>query len=222
MNKKEVLVDTVFLEKLSCGGKNLETFKKVLSDLEYRPVVHPYIAANELDMHLYFDKLVTEGFVRVANYNEFLCDDEDKALYESYFMDIHNTLREYLDAAGGKKQLEKLILPAGQNVFTYRKASMSLGDVHMILMAFFTRMPIILTEDSDIDLLRSITKRKMGSKAYTLEIYNAVDLLIMIAEKEETVFEKSDLVNIVKSIGERVHQSDVKQAWNRTHQNLVG
>ena len=219
MNKKEVIVDTVFLEKLSCDGKNLETFKKVLSDLEYEPVVHPYIAANELNMHSYFDKLVAEGFVRVADYNEFLCDDEDIALYESYFADIHNALREYLAAKGGKKQLEKLVLPAGQTVFTYRKASMSLGDVHMILMAFFAAMPIILTEDSDIDTLRSITKRKMGSARYTLNIYSAVDLLIMIAEKEETIFEKSDLVNIVKSIGERVRQSEVKQAWNRTHQS---
>ena len=26
MNKKEVLVDTVFLEKLSCDGKNLDIF----------------------------------------------------------------------------------------------------------------------------------------------------------------------------------------------------
>lgn len=137
MNKKEVLVDIVFLEKLSCDGKNLENFKKVLSDLEYKPVVHPYIATNELDMHSYFDKLVAEGFVRVANYNEFLGDDDDKELYESYFIDIHNSLRQYLEAAGGKKQLEKLVLPAGQDVFTYRKAAMSLGDVHMILMAFF-------------------------------------------------------------------------------------
>lgn len=219
MNKKEVIIDTVFLEKLSCDGKNPEIFKRVLSDLDYKPIVHPYIAANELDMHSYFDKLVAEGFVRVADYNEFLLDDEDKALYESYFVDIHNTLREYLEAKGGKKQLEKLVLPPGQTVFTYRKASMSLGDVHMILMAFFARMPIILTEDSDIDMLRSITKRKMGSERYTLNIYSAVDLLIMLAEKEETVFEKSDLVNIVKSIGERVHQSNVKQAWNRTHQS---
>ena len=138
MNKKEVLVDTVFLEKLSCNGKNLETFKKVLSDLEYKPVVHPYIAANELDMHSYFDRLVAEGFIRVAKYRDFLCDDDDRALYESYFIDIHNTLREYLEAAGKKKQLEKLVLPTGQDVFTYRKAAMSLGDVHMILMAFFT------------------------------------------------------------------------------------
>lgn len=217
MNKKEVLVDTVFLEKLSCDGENLEIFKKVLSDLEYKPVVHPYIAANELDVCSYFDRLVKEGFVRVAQYSDFLCDDEDRELYASYFIDIHNTLRKYLEAAGGKKQLEKLVLPPGQDVFTYRKAAMSLGDVHMILMAFFTRMPVILTEDSDIDILRSITKRKMGSETYALDIYSAVDLLIMIAEKEDSVFDKNDLVDIVKSIGERRHQSDVKQAWNKTH-----
>ena len=219
MNKKEVLVDTVFLEKLSCNGKNLDTFKKVLSDLNFQPVVHPYIAANELDMHSYFDKLVAEGFVRVANYNEFLCDEEDEVLYESYFVEIHDTLREYLEAKGGKKQLERLVLPDGQTVFTYRKASMSLGDVHMVLMAFFAGMPIILTEDSDIDALRSITKRKIASETYTLNIYSAVDLLIMIAEREESTFEKKDLVNIAKSIGERIYQSDIKQAWNRTHQS---
>lgn len=217
MNKKEVLVDTVFLEKLSDDGKNVDIFKKVLSALEFKPVVHPYIADNELDMHSYFDKLVDEGFVRVANYDEFLKDDYDKKLYEAYFIEIHDTLREYLEAAGGKKQLEKLVLPVGQDIFTYRKAAMSLGDVHMILMAFFNRMPIILTEDSDIHILRSITKRKMGSETYTLNIYNAVDLLIMIAENSESVFKKNDLVDIVKSIGERKHLSDIKQAWNRVH-----
>ena len=100
INKKEVLIDTGFLEKLSCNGKNLEVFKKVLTDLEYKPVVHPYIAANELDMYTYFDNLVTEGFIRIANYNEFLYDDEDRTIYQSFFIDIHNMLREYLKAAG--------------------------------------------------------------------------------------------------------------------------
>lgn len=217
MIKKEVLVDTAFLEKLSCNGKDIETFEKVLFHLEYIPVIHPYIAAHELDMFLYFDKLVKKGIVRIAEYGEFLHDDEDKALYESYFIDIHNALRETLDLAGRKKRIEKLILPKGKNIFTYRKATMSLGDVHIILMAFITRMPVILTEDSDIDILRSITKRKMRSDAYTLDIYNAVDLLMMLAEKEETPFEKKDLINIAKSIGERNRQSDIKKAWDRTH-----
>lgn len=219
MSKKEVLVDTVFLQKLSCNGKDVDTFKKVLDDLEFCPVVHPYIAANELDMHSYFHKLVSDGFVRVASYKEFLCDDDDKVFYESYFLDLHNMLREHLDAVGGKKRLDKLVLPQGQTVFTYRRAAMSLGDVHMMLMAFFTKMPVILTEDDDINLLRSIAKRKISSESYTLDIYSTVDLLKMIAGKSDTTFSKDDLVRIVKSIGERAHQSEVKQTWNSTHLN---
>lgn len=126
-------------------------------------------------------------------------------------------LREYLDAAGGKKHLEKLVLPADQNVFTYRRASMSLGDVHIILMAFFTKMSIILTEDSDIGILRSIAKRKFESQSYNLNIYNAVDLLMMIAQKEDTSFSKSELEVIVKAVGGRPHLSEIKQTWNSTH-----
>ena len=44
MSKKEAIVDTCFFNKLSNDGKKIEAFKKVLVDLDYKPVVHPYIA----------------------------------------------------------------------------------------------------------------------------------------------------------------------------------
>lgn len=220
MNKREVLVDTGFLEILSYNGKNLEVFKKLMTDLEYIPVVHPYIAANELDMYPYFQKLVDEGYVRIADYKEFVSDKDDAEVYQSYFMDIHDELRERLDAANGKKRLEKLVMPPGQTVFTYRKASMSLGDIHMMLMAFFMKIPIILTEDSDIAALRAIVKRKMNSESYNMDIYNIVDLLLMAAQKSDTLFSKKELVDIVKSIGKRQYQSVVKQTWNTYHQTM--
>lgn len=220
MSKKEVLVDTVFLEKLTKGGKNIEIFIKILNDLEFIPVVHPYLANNELDMFPYFTKLVDDGHIKVAAYGDFLRDEEDKELYEKYFTDIHREMRKYLEAAGGKKQLNELAIPNGQTVFTYRKASMSLGDVHMILMAFFMKMPVILTEDSDIDLLRSITNRKMSSDSYKLQIYNAVDLLKKIAQKEVSSFSKQEIVEVVKKIGERTHLAEIKQIWNKFHNEL--
>lgn len=64
---------------------------------------------------------------------------------------------------------------------------MSLGDVHMILMAFFMNVPIILTEDTDIEILKKITKLKINSDKYNLEIYSAMDLLIEIAKKNKTM-----------------------------------
>lgn len=219
MNKKEAIVDTCFFNKLSNNGKNIEAFKKVLVDLEYKPVVHPYIAEKELDVFPQFNKLIEEGFIRKAEYSEFIEDEDDAELYEQYFPELYEEMREYLEIKGSKKRIEKLAIPKGQTIYTYRRAGMSLGDVHMILMAFFMRLPIILSEDGDIEFLRSVAKRKISSNSYNLDIYNVVDLIMMIAQKEDTTFSKKELEKVVLEVKERVRLSEVKQAWNETHSN---
>lgn len=219
MSKKEAIVDTCFFNKLSNDGKNIEAFKKVLVDLDYKPVVHPYIAEKELDVFPHFNKLVEEGFIREAEYSEFIEDEDDAELYEQYFPELYEEMREYLEIKGSKKQIEKLVIPKGQTIYTYRRAGMSLGDVHMILMAFFMRLPIILSEDGDIEFLRSVAKRKISSDSYNLDIYNVMDLIMMIAKKEDTTFSKKELEKVVLEVKERARLSEVKQAWNETHSN---
>lgn len=81
---------------MSNDGKNIEAFKKVLMDLEYKPVVHPYIAEKELDVFPYFNKLVEEGFIRKVEYTEFIEDEDDKDLYKQYFPELYEEMREYL------------------------------------------------------------------------------------------------------------------------------
>ena len=197
MSKKEAIVDTCFFNKLSNDGKNIEIFKKVLVDLDYKPVVHPYIAEKELDVFPHFNKLVEEGFIRKAEYSEFIEDEDDAELYEQYFYELYEEMREYLEIKGSKKKIEKLVIPKGQTIYTYRRASMSLGDVHMILMAFFMRLPIIFSEDGDIEFLRSVAKRKISSDSYNLDIYNVMDLIMMIAQKDNTTFSKKELEKVV-------------------------
>ena len=219
MSKKEAIVDTCFFNKLSNNGKNIEAFKKVLVDLEYKPVVHPYIAEKELDVFPQFNKLIEEGFIRKAEYSEFIEDEDDAELYEQYFPELYEEMREYLEIKGSKKRIEKLAIPKGQTIYTYHRAGMSLGDVHMILMASFMRLPIILSEDGDIEFLRSVAKRKISSNSYNLDIYNVVDLIMMIAQKEDTTFSKKELEKVVLEVKERARLSEVKQAWNETHSN---
>ena len=217
MSKKEAIVDTCFFNKLSNDGKNSEVLKKVLTDLDYKPVVHPYIAEKELDMFPNFNKLVEEGFIRKAEYSEFIEDEYDKELYEQYFCELYEEMREYLEIKEVKKQIEKLNIPNGQTIYTYRRAGMSLGDVHIILMAFFMKLPIILSEDGDIEFLRSVAERKISGDSYKLDIYNVMDLILMIAEKEDTIFSKKELEKVVLEVKERSRLSEVKQTWNKTH-----
>lgn len=220
MSKKEAIVDTCFFNKLSNDGKSIEIFKKVLVDLDYKPVVHPYIAEKELDVFPHFNKLVEEGFIRKAEYSEFIEDEDDAELYEQYFYELYEEMREYLEIKGPKKKIEKLVIPKGQTIYTYRRASMSLGDVHMILMAFFMRLPIIFSEDGDIEFLRSVAKRKISSDSYNLDIYNVMDLIMMIAQKDNTTFSKKELEKVVLEVKERSRLSEVKREWNRTHSNV--
>ena len=219
MSKKEAIVDTCFFNKLSNDGKNIEAFKKVLVDLDYKPVVHPYIAEKELDVFPHFNKLVEEGFIRKAEYSEFIEDEDDAELYEQYFPELYEEMREYLEIKGLKKQIEKLVIPMGQKIFTFRRAGMSLGDVHMILTAFFMRLPIILSEDGDIEFLRSVAKRKISSDSYNLDIYNVMDLIKMIAQKEDTTFSKKELKNVVLNVKERAKLAEVNEIWDKSHSN---
>lgn len=96
---------------------------------------------------------------------------------------------------------------------------MSLGDVYMILMVFFMRLPIIPSEDGDIEFLRSVAKRKISSDSYNLDIYNVIALITMIAQKEDTTFTKKELEKVMLEVKEGAKLSEVKQACRESHSN---
>lgn len=160
------------------------------------------------------------GRKTISGIREFIDDEDDAELYEQYFPELYEEMREYLEIKGSQKQIEKLAIPKGQTIYTYRRAGMSLGDVHMILMAFFMRLPIILSEDGDIEFLRSVAKRKISSDSYDLEIYNVMDLIMMIAQKEDTTFSKKELKKVVLNVKERANLAEVNEAWDKSHSNV--
>ena len=213
MGKTEVIVDTCFLQKLSSEGKVTDNIKKVLDELDYIPVVHPYIFEHELSLHSYFIRLVNEGYIRVIRYGEFQKDASDKQSYEAYYDMLYEDMRLALEALGGSKQIEKLSLHKGQTIYNTHKQGSSMGDVHMILMASYLRMPILLTEDSDIELLRDIAKRRMRLGQYSLQILNGVQLIEKIAQKRNSSITVKEIEAILKGMRERGVVSDIKAMW---------
>lgn len=217
MGKTEVIVDTCFLQKLSSEGKRIDNIKKVLAELKYIPVVHPYIFEHELSLHSYFIRLVKEGYIRVIQYNEFQKDASDQQSYEAYYEILYEDMRLALEALGGPKQIEKLSLHKGQTIYNVHKQGSSMGDVHMILMASYLQMPIILTEDSDIELLRDIAKKRMRLGQYSLQIFNAVQLIKKIALMQDSSITVKDIEAILKGMRERGVVSDIKAIWREKH-----
>lgn len=217
MGKTEAIIDTCFIQKLSSEGKKCENIKKVLDELDYLPVVHPYIAEHELALFSYSENLIKTGYIRKIEYKEFLSDEYDRRMYEDYFTQIYEDMRQLLAAKGGLKQIEKLNFTGSGSIYKSHKKGSSMGDVHMILMAAFMRLPIILTEDSDIELLRTIAKKRIKLGEFNLEIFNGVDLLKKIASSENTMLSKKELEAILLGMGEKKVRSEIKSIWNEHH-----
>lgn len=217
MKKSRVIVDTCFLQKLSSGGKNTENIRIVLDELSYIPIVHPYIAKQELALNSSLDKLVKEGYIEVIGYEEFIRDDFDKQLYEGYFAALYEDLRAYLDAKGGPKQMRPLSFRKDWTIYDEHMQGSSMADVHMILMASFLKLPILITEDSDIELLRTMARKRLRLGGYSMQIYSAMDLVREIAQRKDTSLTKKDLERILNEMGERGKRAEITKLWNESH-----
>lgn len=217
MEKTKVIVDTCFLQRLSSEGRNVTNVKRVLDELEYIPVVHPYISEHELSLHSYLKHLIDEGYIQVIPYSEFQKDESDEKSYRGYFEILYEDLRQLLEALESPKQMEKLNVPKGQTIYTMHKQGSSIGDVHMMLMAAFMQMPVILTDDGDIDNLREIARRRMGLSTYALRILNGVDVIMELAKKKESSITAKELESILKDMRARDKVSEVKEIWRENH-----
>ncbi len=217
MEKQRAIVDTCFLQKIAAKGSCPENIQIILDDSEYTPVAHKYVVEQEFALHGYLKKLVDDGYIATIEYNEFIGDTLSKQIYETQFIDIYGEMRSYLQSKGGLKQMPELKIPKGSDIYTHHIQGSSMGDVHMILMASFMGLPVFLSEDSDIELLRDIAKRRLSLSSYQLHIYDTLDLLKQIAGKTDINISHKELENIVKQVGERENWTKVNAVWHLSH-----
>ena len=217
MEKQRAIVDTCFLQKISSQGSCPDNIKRILDNSDYIPVAHKYVVEQELSLYGYLGKLVEEEYITTIEYEEFLGDDFSKMVYETQFVDIYDEMRNYLKSVGGRKQMPELNIPKGKNIYTHHIGGSSMGDVHMILMASFMGLPVFLSEDSDIELLRDIAKRRLSLSSYQLQIYDTSNLLEQIAEKNDLSISHKEFETIVKQVGERGNWARINAVWNANH-----
>lgn len=217
MEKQRAIVDTCFLQKIAANGSCPENIRIIIDNSDYTPVAHKYVVEQEMALHGYIKKYIDDGYISTIEYNEFIGDTLSKQLYEAQFVNIYNEIRGFLQSRGGKKQMPELKIPKGSDIYTHHMQGSSMGDVHMILMASFMRLPIFLSEDSDIALLRDIAKRRLSLSSYQLHIYDTFDLLKQIAGRPNTGISHKEFETIIKQAGERQNWAKLNAAWHVSH-----
>jgi hypothetical protein len=217
MDMKETLVDTCFLHKISNEGKEIEVLKKVINALGIKAVVHPYIAKHELELHSSYKMLIEEGFIKVIGYNDIFKSTVSQIAYEGYLQMLYDDFHKTMDVENAVKA-EKMYSDLKKiDVFESHKQGSSLGDVHMMLTAAFLNIPMILTEDSDIEILRDISNRRIKYNKTGIKIINAIDAIKIIVSDNSNNFAKKDIDTILNVMKERSKRAEIKKLWDDAH-----
>ena len=219
MEKTKAVIDTCFLNKISSDGKHVENLKKVLKELEYMPVVHPYCAEHELNLVDAYKKLIEERYIEVIEYDSFIPTSTHKVMYKKQFEDLFKQLKKFIDSKRNNKKHMPDFDFATEDIFKTHKAGSSLADVHSVLMAYYLGFPVVLTEDSDISYLKTVSEQKFKLTAYKISIYNALDLIKKIASNPDCGLTKKELEAILVQMDGIKHRADVRAIWGKQHKN---
>lgn len=142
MVKQKAIVDTCFLLKIADQGQHPDNIKKLLDNTNYLTVAHRYVVDQEFGLHSFIKRLIAEKYITTIEYEDFLKNDFSWLLYETQFFSIYNEMLEYMQKSGGRKQMPNLKISTGKTICMHHISGSSMGEVHMILMASFMRLPV--------------------------------------------------------------------------------
>ena len=201
---RTAILDTCFLEKFNRDGQIDESFQRLMKDAGFDLIIHPYVYKHELSMFSYVDKLISDGVFRVADYNDFITDDVFKVYYSKLYINVYNEFYEIEKIENPNKAENMHVLNDDVDVFEERYAKSSMGDVHMIMMAVFMDIPIILSEDND-DLFNiyKIVKRRKDSENFKLELYTVIDLIDQVKKSNDKTLTNKELKHIKNAFGKK-------------------
>ncbi len=192
----KAIIDTCFIERFYKNTKIQNEFYELIQETGFRLLLHPYVYDNELKIRAFTDKMVKEGTLNVVEYKAFIKDDAFREYYRDSFVRIYNEFFKTIKAINQEKSLKMHELDENDDIFELRYAGSSLGDVHMIMMALFMELPIILSEDSDMSIILSIAKKYTSRADFELLVYRVGDVIDYIKSKPNHSISNSELKHI--------------------------
>lgn len=140
-NEQRIVLDTDFINLITKyrDGDAENLFCRIFHALDKIPVIHPYVAENELMHNKLAQKIISDGNLIRIPYTDFLPKSTPlEILYKNQFSDLYKII-------SGEK------LPNNINIFK-RHAGMSFGEIHSILMATEIGIPLLFSNDKGAKL----------------------------------------------------------------------
>lgn len=89
--KTRAVIDADFFIKLAQYDKKAVVFQNIMDDLNIQPVMHEYVARNEIKTIPEIRDLIQEGKIIVLNDTDYITD-ENREDYEEYFKQAYHRM----------------------------------------------------------------------------------------------------------------------------------
>lgn len=132
-------------------------FLQMMQDLGTQPVMHKYVADVELRYDPYVKQLISEGYIEIRDYEDYLISEKDKRDYANYFVEAYENMNRF-------------DFPTNQDIYTYSCEDESLGEIRSIYMAKKLGYDYFMSDDGGAKRLAN----SFFKSIVVLNVYNAL------------------------------------------------
>lgn len=193
-------IDSDFFQKLTEFNKDGELFSKIMCDLGRRPVMHKYVAKEEL-------LGVCSGLIEKLGIDIISCDDflGDDPIQRAHYAIMFRDLYKFFCGCD---------FPDTEDVYTYTKKGESLGEIRTALMAVWENIDMFLSDDG---AAKTNIMKHIHSSRCKIEVYNIYDTLLAIGNSHSRKLKWQDVKGLAKRMGQRrsnpQYYEDIKKTW---------
>lgn len=193
----KVIVDTDFLNHILNTPNGEDVMQKIIDFYGYELVMHPWVYGREIKgINTAADAYVQKN-VKVLEYSDFLETEDDVALYEIYFLDLHRSMNRNESVDGNYRSFK-----------TYNKAGKNLGEIHSVILARFSGIPLLLSDDYNA---KEIAAKRINADGYLLDVQKSFDIMCDMVKADRSVLPYDDALAVIRNHKQEYQKAYIKE-----------
>lgn len=199
----KVIVDTDFLNHILKTPNGEELMQKIVDFYGYELAMHPWVYEREIKGISTAADAYVQKNVKVLEYSEFLATEDDEALYEIYFLDLHRSMNRRESVDGSYRSFK-----------TYNKSGKNLGEIHSVILARFSGIPLLLSDDYNA---KEIAAKRINADGYLLDVKKSFDIMCEMVKADKSILSYDDALAVIrnhKQEYQKTYIKEIKQLYN--------
>lgn len=193
----KVVVDTDFLNHILKTPNGEEVMQKIIDFYGYELVMHPWVYEREIKGISTATDAYVQKNVKVLEYSDFLETEDDEALYDIVFQDLHRSMNRNESVDGSYESFK-----------TYNRASKNLGEIHSVILARYAGIPLLLSDDYNA---KEIAAKRISADGFQLEVKKSFDIMCDMVRTDKSMLSRDDAFAVIRNYKADFQKTYIKE-----------